>query len=482
MENDDHDLKGSSLPLLMKQSTEDRDDNAKPDLFGGSAKANLESLKGKLIHRDTQRNVHAPSNDEDCLMSDATSELTSQTYERQTASGGDVMSYTNLSSSSGPGSSHLPSVRELLRSLTGLYDVLGDLIQVNDDVLAKAFSAFGTMSDARVMRDKISEKHYGYGFLAFVDKTDAEQAIATMNGERLGSREIRVNWTNQETRRAPPTTTASSRRPITSGIAPGFLEASSGCGNEKENLATGIDALNYRPDFATSGSTDPLEGFLGTLLSDPEDNTSFPDTLPYRKRVAPAKSISFSQGRRKKPAYLKTVASAAGIKASQARRNKPAKFVCVLCKQTFTTYTNLKSKPSSADVVAHELINIFQTTSMFTWTLRTTRAALQRHLKTCKVPSEPMQQPSRHEDDSTIEIEGFTSDAVTASEQFCRLPSFAQLLSDCPLSPITPVAVAHPESSSAFPSNPSGSLALPTPPAETSSALQELATLPHAHA
>ena len=76
MENDDNDLKDHSLPLLIKQSTDDRDDNAKPNLFDGSAKANLESLKGKLIHRDTQLDVHAPSNDEDYLMSDATSELT----------------------------------------------------------------------------------------------------------------------------------------------------------------------------------------------------------------------------------------------------------------------------------------------------------------------------------------------------------------------------------------------------------------------
>ncbi|KAL1762470.1 hypothetical protein FB107DRAFT_285424 [Schizophyllum commune] len=77
---------------------------------------------------------------------------------------------------------------------------VGDLSpEVNDDVLAKAFSAFGTLSDARVMWDMNSGKSRGYGFLAFRDKTDAEQAIATMNGEWLGSRAIRVNWANQKT-------------------------------------------------------------------------------------------------------------------------------------------------------------------------------------------------------------------------------------------------------------------------------------------
>lgn len=49
------------------------------------------------------------------------------------------------------------------------------------------------------MWDMSSGKSRGYGFLAFRDKTDAEQAIATMNGEWLGSRAIRVNWANQKT-------------------------------------------------------------------------------------------------------------------------------------------------------------------------------------------------------------------------------------------------------------------------------------------
>lgn len=98
---------------------------------------------------------------------------------------------------------------------TGHYHVfVGDLSpEVSDDVLAKAFSAFGTMSDARVMWDMNSGKSRGYGFLAFRDKTDAEQAIATMNGEWLGSRAIRVNWANQKTQGAAAGAPVSSPRP-----------------------------------------------------------------------------------------------------------------------------------------------------------------------------------------------------------------------------------------------------------------------------
>ena len=81
---------------------------------------------------------------------------------------------------------------------TGCYHVfVGDLSpEVNDEVLAKAFSAFGTLSDAHVMWDN-SGKPHGYGFLVFKDKTDAEQAIAIMNGGWLGPRAIHVSWANQ---------------------------------------------------------------------------------------------------------------------------------------------------------------------------------------------------------------------------------------------------------------------------------------------
>lgn len=98
---------------------------------------------------------------------------------------------------------------------------VGDLSpEVNDEVLSKAFSAFGTLSDARVMWDMNSGKSRGYGFLAFRDKTDAEQAIATMNGEWLGSRAIRVNWANQKTQVSPAAVPPTTRSGISVGTAP----------------------------------------------------------------------------------------------------------------------------------------------------------------------------------------------------------------------------------------------------------------------
>ncbi|KAK6810728.1 hypothetical protein RU639_013577 [Aspergillus parasiticus] len=76
---------------------------------------------------------------------------------------------------------------------------VGDLSpEINNEVLRKAFSAFGSLSDARVMLDLNSGKSRGYGFLVFRDKTEAEQAITTMNGEWLGSHTVTVSWPNQK--------------------------------------------------------------------------------------------------------------------------------------------------------------------------------------------------------------------------------------------------------------------------------------------
>jgi nucleolysin TIA-1/TIAR len=70
--------------------------------------------------------------------------------------------------------------------------------EVNDEVLLQAFSAFGTVSEARVMWDMKTGRSRGYGFVAFRDHGEAEKALSAMNGEWLGSRAIRCNWANQK--------------------------------------------------------------------------------------------------------------------------------------------------------------------------------------------------------------------------------------------------------------------------------------------
>ncbi len=76
---------------------------------------------------------------------------------------------------------------------------VGDLSnEVNDEVLLQAFSAFGSISEARVMWDMKTGRSRGYGFVAFRERQDAEKGLASMDGEWLGSRAIRCNWANQK--------------------------------------------------------------------------------------------------------------------------------------------------------------------------------------------------------------------------------------------------------------------------------------------
>jgi nucleolysin TIA-1/TIAR len=76
---------------------------------------------------------------------------------------------------------------------------VGDLSpEIDDKTLHDAFSAFGPLSAARVMKDTATGRTRGYGFVAFRQKDDAERALSAMNGEWLGSRPIRCNWANNK--------------------------------------------------------------------------------------------------------------------------------------------------------------------------------------------------------------------------------------------------------------------------------------------
>nr|XP_020023511.1 RNA-binding protein 42 isoform X2 [Castor canadensis] len=65
----------------------------------------------------------------------------------------------------------------------------GDLgNEVNDDILARAFSRFPSFLKAKVIRDKRTGKTKGYGFVSFKDPSDYVRAMREMNGKYVGSR------------------------------------------------------------------------------------------------------------------------------------------------------------------------------------------------------------------------------------------------------------------------------------------------------
>lgn len=60
----------------------------------------------------------------------------------------------------------------------------GDLgNEVNDDILARAFSRYPSFLKAKVIRDKRTGKTKGYGFVSFKDPNDYVRAMREINGK-----------------------------------------------------------------------------------------------------------------------------------------------------------------------------------------------------------------------------------------------------------------------------------------------------------
>ncbi|XP_070210914.1 nucleolysin TIAR-like [Littorina saxatilis] len=76
---------------------------------------------------------------------------------------------------------------------------VGDLSpDIEQQQLREAFIPFGEISDCKIIRDPTTQKSKGYGFVSFVNKQDAENAINNMNGQWLGNRPIRTNWATRK--------------------------------------------------------------------------------------------------------------------------------------------------------------------------------------------------------------------------------------------------------------------------------------------
>lgn len=97
---------------------------------------------------------------------------------------------------------------------------VGDLSpEIETETLREAFAPFGEISNCRIVRDPQTLKSKGYAFVSFVKKAEAENAIQMMNGQWLGSRSIRTNWST----RKPPAPRENTKG-IKSGKTPGFEE------------------------------------------------------------------------------------------------------------------------------------------------------------------------------------------------------------------------------------------------------------------
>lgn len=74
-----------------------------------------------------------------------------------------------------------------------------------DQDMLQAFGQFGTVSSAKVMIDRDTDRSKGFGFVEMSTAAEAQAAIDGMNGKDVGGRGLVVNEAKPMAPRAPRT-------------------------------------------------------------------------------------------------------------------------------------------------------------------------------------------------------------------------------------------------------------------------------------
>ncbi|EPY25899.1 polyadenylate-binding protein, partial [Strigomonas culicis] len=76
---------------------------------------------------------------------------------------------------------------------------VGDLDpSINEPEMVELFKPFGTILNARVCRDIITQRSLGYGYVNYDNAADAEKAIEALNFTRVGDKCIRLMWQQRD--------------------------------------------------------------------------------------------------------------------------------------------------------------------------------------------------------------------------------------------------------------------------------------------
>jgi RNA recognition motif-containing protein len=78
---------------------------------------------------------------------------------------------------------------------------VGDLgNEVNEDVLQKAFAHYPSLDKVKVIRDKVTGKSKGFGFVSLLDPIEFLNALKEMNGTYIGNRPCKLKKSNWKQR------------------------------------------------------------------------------------------------------------------------------------------------------------------------------------------------------------------------------------------------------------------------------------------
>jgi RNA recognition motif-containing protein len=64
---------------------------------------------------------------------------------------------------------------------------------VTEDELKELFGKYGEVEEGIIIRDRMSGRSKGYGFITFANEEDADKAMEALNGYELNGRKLAVN-------------------------------------------------------------------------------------------------------------------------------------------------------------------------------------------------------------------------------------------------------------------------------------------------
>lgn len=81
--------------------------------------------------------------------------------------------------------------------------VVGYPLDIQEVDLMEIFSIHGAIHSIELLRDKVTQRHKGFGFVEMEEQADADRAIAAVNGMVLRGRKIRVKLADEDRAERP---------------------------------------------------------------------------------------------------------------------------------------------------------------------------------------------------------------------------------------------------------------------------------------
>jgi len=81
--------------------------------------------------------------------------------------------------------------------------VVGYPLDIQDAELVDIFSIHGTIHSVDLLKDKVTHRHKGFGFIEMEEQADADRAIAAINGMVLKGRKISVKLADENRTEKP---------------------------------------------------------------------------------------------------------------------------------------------------------------------------------------------------------------------------------------------------------------------------------------